>query len=95
MNYLEKLKFLNRHRSEGKNAERICSELTYLDGISKNKNGKYDKELEAAADYLIASVERDGVITKSVVLAAEEMLSDLAPVAKSYKRCLFLTRISI
>ncbi len=85
MNYLEKLKFLNRHRSEGKNAERICSELTYLDGISKNKNGKYDKELEAAADYLIASVERDGVITKSVVLAAEEMLSDLAPVAKSYK----------
>ena len=54
MNYLEKLKFLNRHRSEGKNAERICSELTYLDGISKNKNGKYDKELEAAADYLIA-----------------------------------------
>lgn len=43
------------------------------------------KSLKAAADYLIASVERDGVITKSVVLAAEEMLSDLAPVAKSYK----------
>jgi len=40
MTYLQKLKKLNTYRGQGKHAERICSELTYLDGISTNPGGR-------------------------------------------------------
>ena len=46
MTYLEKLKLIDSHRSEGKYAERICSELTYLDNLSELHSGAYDARIE-------------------------------------------------
>ncbi len=85
MKYLEKLKLLDCRRREGIWAERICAELTYLDGISEVDGGAYNDRIEAAADGLLEAIGRDGVITKGAVLHAEEQLSDLIPVAKRYR----------
>ena len=46
MTYLEKLKKLDLHRKESKYAERICSELVYLDNLSDLHGGKYDALIE-------------------------------------------------
>ncbi len=86
MNYLEKLNLVNTYRNEGKYAERIASQITYLDGISKIKNGIYNSKIEEALDYLIAANKKDGVITSSTVAETENLLMELAPVAKSYKQ---------
>ncbi len=85
MKYVEKLKALMSHKKEGKWAERIISELIYLDAISKHQNSIYDHRIEEAADFVLAGLADEGVITKSCCLAAEDMLADLAPVAKSFK----------
>ena len=85
MTYLDKLKKIDSHRAENKYAERICAELTYLDGVSSLHGGKYDAKLERAADVLLERIEADGTITRGTVIAIEEMLSELAPVAKSLK----------
>lgn len=85
MTYLDKLKKLDVYRSQSKFAERICSELTYLDGISSLNGDKYNGRIEAAADELLARIDKDGVITSDAVFMTEEMLSDLSPVAKSLK----------
>ncbi len=85
MTYLEKLKKLNSHRSESNNALRICSEITYLDAISKHRDGALNKEIETAADYILGEIEHDGVITLNTVLEAEKMLMPLQPIARSYK----------
>ena len=84
MTYLEKLKKINLQRDKNEFAERICAEITYLDGISKNNSEKYNADIEAAVDYLLASVEENGVITKKTAMEAEEMLIHLSSVAKSY-----------
>ncbi len=86
MNFLEKLNSINAHRKEGKNAERIASQLTYLYEISKIKNGIYDKEIEKGMDFILSKIDNDGVITAKTVSEAEDMLSDLSAVAKSYKQ---------
>ncbi len=85
MKYIEKLNALNARRHESKWAERIASQLTYLDAISKHKENMYNDRIEAAADYILGIANEEGVITKATCLAAEEMLSDLSPVAKSFK----------
>ncbi|MBE6618004.1 MAG: alpha-mannosidase [Ruminococcaceae bacterium] len=85
MKYIEKLNALNERRHESKWAERIASQLTYLDAISKHQDSKYNDRIEAAADFVLGAATEDGVITKATCLAAEEMLSDLGPVAKSFK----------
>ncbi len=84
MTFFEKLKRLNAYRALGKNAERICSQLTYISKVSHNHDGRYDARIEEAVDYLLAQMEREGTITLSSVLYAEEMLADLSSVAKSY-----------
>ena len=85
MKYVEKLNQLIAHKKEGKWAERIISELIYLDAISKHQDSIYDHRIEEAADMLLGALNEEGVITKSACLAAEEMLADLGPVAKSFK----------
>ena len=85
MTYLEKLKKINSRRTESANAERICSELCYLDGLSDLRGGKFDSRIEEAADALLSFIEKDGVITAAAVEKIEEMLSDLSPEAKSLK----------
>jgi len=85
MKYVDKLNALLSHKKDSKWAERILSELVYLDAISKHQNSIYDHRIEEAADYLLSVFNEEGVISKSTCLAAEEMLSDLGPVAKSFK----------
>jgi len=85
MTYLDKLKKAETYKSSGKYAERICSELIYLDGLSKNKGGIYDDVIEKAADLLLDFIENDGAVTKSAMLAVENALSPLKDAAKSLK----------
>ena len=85
MTYLDKLKAVDSHRRESRYAERICSELTYLDNLSMLRGGELDSRIEEAADALLYRIESDGVITAGAVSDVEAMLSDLAPVAKSLK----------
>ena len=85
MTYLEKLKKINSRRTESANAERICSELCYLDGLSDLRGGEFDSRIEEAADALLSFIEKEGVITATAVEKIEEMLSDLSTEAKSLK----------
>ena len=85
MTYLEKLKTINEHRGESKYAERICSQLVYLDNLSELRGGIYDKRIEEAADRLLGLIKEYGVITAKAVYDIEDFLSDLAPAAKSLK----------
>ena len=85
MTHPEKLKAIVTRRKESKHAERICSELTYLDALSALRGGTYDEQLEQAADLLLARIADDGVITAHAVAETESALSDLAPAAKSLK----------
>ena len=85
MNYLEKLQAIMAREEESAFAARITTQLGYLDGISKNEDGRYDAVIEAAADHLLSCMERDGVITKAAVAETEEKLMELQPAAKSYK----------
>lgn len=81
----DKLKAIDTHRHEGRYAERICSELTYLDSLSGLRGGAYDSRVEQAADLLLARIATDGVITAATVREVEASLADLSPAAKSLK----------
>ena len=85
MTYLDKLKAVDVHRTESRHAERICSELTYLDNLSAMYGGEYDDKIEGACELILGRLESDGVITAATVREAEEFLSSLASVAKSKK----------
>ena len=85
MNYLEKILALESRAEESAHAERIVSQMVYLDLISKNEQDRYNDVLEKAADHLLACVERDGVITKGAVAETEALLMELQPAARSYK----------
>ena len=82
MSHLAKLKQINAEREKSKWAERICSELVYLDHLSELHGGKFDARIEEALDALLARIEEDGTITSKTVTDIEGMLADLAPAAK-------------
>ena len=94
MTYLKKLKTLDNYRANGIHAERICSEMTYLDGISKTQGGKFDGLIEQAADLLLADINENGVMTKAASKKAEELLMVLQPEAKKYTE-LFISHAHI
>ncbi len=94
MTYLHKLKTLDGYRQNGRHAERIISEISYLDGISKNNGGKFDSLIENAADALLKCVEENGVITKKAAEEAEASLMALQPEAKKYTE-LFISHAHI
>ena len=85
MNYSEKIKAIDSHRSESIHAERICSQIVYLDNVSKIERDLYNGVIEAAADHLLSCIARDGVITIASVAETEELLMVLQPAAKRYK----------
>jgi len=94
MTYVEKLNFVSQYRCIGDSAERIVSQITYLDSISKCKGGIYNDRLEKALDFIISQIKKDGAITATTVTETENMLLDLSSVAKSYKQ-LFLAHAHI
>ncbi len=68
---------------------RILAELEYALKVSEANEGAYSPELEKALDFLLEAMEQDGVLTDAVCGKAEEILSPMQELAKSYK--LFLT----
>ncbi len=65
--------------------ERIISEIEFALSLSSYEDGKYDDLIEKAIDYLLACVERDGVLTNSSCEQAEQMLASLEAVAKEWR----------
>ncbi|MBO4869861.1 MAG: alpha-mannosidase [Clostridia bacterium] len=94
MTYLQKLRTLEKYRGSCAYADRIVSELIYLDGVSKNENGAYDGRIEGAADELLSSAEKYGTLTAPECRRVEESLSDLSPAAKKYTE-LFISHAHI
>ncbi len=64
---------------------RILSELEYAIRLSEAMDGKHAATVEKALNVLCDAMETDGTLTKSVCMAAEEILLPMAADAKSYK----------
>ena len=64
---------------------RILSETEFAIRLSAENNGAFDADVSAALDILEQAMEEEGVLTKTVCLAAEEKLMPLAAKAKEYK----------
>ena len=94
MTYLEKLRKLDGHRGNCPYADRIVSELVYLDAVSKNEGGALDGRIEAAADALLSFAEENGALTAPECRRVEDTLSDLSPYAKKYTE-LFISHAHI
>lgn len=65
--------------------ERILAELHFCAGMSSAQQHRFDRQLERAVDFLESYLSREGSITRSAALEAEEMLSKLSQPAKSYR----------
>ena len=76
---------INRITEPAPHIRRILSEVQFALQLSGRYDGKYDNEISGALDVLEAAMENDGVLTKSVCLAAEEKLLPLQDAAKEYE----------
>lgn len=63
---------------------RILAEAEFSIRLSKQLNGKYDAVIDDTLDVLLTAMERDGVLTKETVMAAEQILMPLSKDAKEY-----------
>ena len=63
---------------------RILSQVEYGIRLSDSLEGKYDDLLCCALDALTDAMDKDGVLTKTVCLAAERILAPLEADAKAY-----------
>lgn len=63
---------------------RILAQAEFSIRLSKELNGMFEKDVEAALDFLQEQLDRDGVLTKQACLQAEQLLLPLAPFAKEY-----------
>ena len=63
---------------------RILSQVEYGIRLSNTLEGRYDDLLCCALDALTDAMDKDGVLTKTVCLAAERILAPLEADAKSY-----------
>ena len=84
MNYTEKMRWIRDRKGQSRAAERICSEIICLDGVSAAHGGEYDREIERAADFIIGYITENGAVTNAAVAEAEAMLAPLAGAVKSY-----------
>ena len=64
---------------------RILSELNFAIQLSAENGGKFDAEIERALTHLEGAMARDGVLTRSACLGAEQALLPLSPAAKEYE----------
>ena len=64
---------------------RILSELNFAIQLSAENGGKYDAEIERALTHLEGAMARDGVLTRSACLGAEQALLPLSPAAREYE----------
>ena len=64
---------------------RILSELNFAIQLSAENGGKFDAEIERALTHLEGAMARDGVLTRSACLGAEQALLPISPAAKEYE----------
>ena len=64
---------------------RSLSELNFAIQLSAENGGKFDAEIERALTHLEGAMARDGVLTRSACLGAEQALLPLSPAAKEYE----------
>ena len=64
---------------------RILSELNFAIQLYAENGGKFDAEIERALTHLEGAMARDGVLTRSACLGAEQALLPLSPAAKEYE----------
>jgi len=72
-------------KSSGAAAERIIAQLNYAARLSDANDGKFDKVIEEAVNYLDEKFTADGAITVEAAAQAEKMILELGKTAKSYK----------
>ncbi|MGI6174062.1 MAG: glycoside hydrolase family 38 C-terminal domain-containing protein [Christensenellales bacterium] len=68
---------------------RILAELEYALHVSEANGDAFSKEIEEALNFLLCALDSDGVLTDAACRRAEEILSPMAELAKSYT--LYLT----
>ena len=85
MSFPDKLRKLRDVSGTNYWAGRIYAELCYMSCLSSVRDHRWDERLEAAADLLIASLERNSALTKEDGETFESSLADLSPEAKSLR----------
>lgn len=63
---------------------RILAETEFSIRLSQELEGRYDKDVEAALDYLQARIDEDGVLTNSACMEGERLLLPLSEEAQKY-----------
>ncbi len=69
----------------GRMNRRILGELEYALHVCEQHDGAYEEQLEKALDFLLKAQAEGGVLTDQSCLKAEEILSPMAELAKSYQ----------
>ncbi len=80
---------VNRIAPPSRMNRRVLAELEYALHLSEANENAFEKELGEALDFLQDAMDRDGVLTDAACARAEDILSPMGPLAKSYK--LYLT----
>ncbi|WP_158606743.1 glycoside hydrolase family 38 C-terminal domain-containing protein [Paenibacillus ginsengarvi] len=68
----------------GPYGERILSQLVFASELSKGNAHAFDEAITATLDYVERQIAEEGVIAKRTALQAEQLLTAVAPAAKSY-----------
>ena len=63
---------------------RLKSEMRFAARISKELDGKFDRVVNEAADFIISALEKNNYITEELTHSVEEKLAPIADEAKSY-----------
>lgn len=82
---LEKIHALSGNQAAQMWWERILAELRFAYTLSKAHENQFDDLLIKTEQTICEAIEKQKTITQDIVYSAEEMLSPLAPLAKSYR----------
>lgn len=72
-------------KTSGGAAERIIAQLNFAARLSDANDGKFDKLIEKAVNFLFDKFTADGVITNEAAAQTEKMILELGKQAKGYK----------
>lgn len=84
-NYFPKLEKMRKDKNYGYWGERILSQLVYGQKLSEIHQGQYNELLQTVMDEVYTHYSNEDGITEQVARQAEQKLSELSDMAKSYK----------
>ncbi|MCL2099999.1 MAG: glycosyl hydrolase-related protein [Oscillospiraceae bacterium] len=82
LSLVDKLVLLKSKASNNYYASRITAQIGYALKLSAADGGKYDKKLEAVADFLVEDLNKNGAVTIPAAKEAEQKLSFMSELAK-------------